>query len=195
MTITDHHPTEQPSPFDLWEMRFPDEADAYPDPRALGACQAAEGCNTMAWRGYDGLCGWHYDELNPDAPRAPFPFPFPPHPADLGDPAAEFLTNPLHITVRRDKAGYTPSPQQVIDLLRATIAELEQDPDELIPDEWLHLFDGLVTLDWDRRAYVRRYSITDGHVAPTMTKDEAWLLMPEYHDDDEAEALMGGDGQ
>lgn len=43
--------------FERWKLRCPEEAAADPDPRSLVPCRGSE-CQTFAWRGYDGLCGW-----------------------------------------------------------------------------------------------------------------------------------------
>ena len=49
--------------FELWRHRFPDAPDR--DPREGGGGLCID-CQTIAWYGYDGLCGWCYEErVNP----------------------------------------------------------------------------------------------------------------------------------
>jgi hypothetical protein len=52
--------------FARWRLRCPAEAEADPDPRVRfgegGPCR--ECSTTFGWRGYDGLCGWCYEEQN-----------------------------------------------------------------------------------------------------------------------------------
>jgi hypothetical protein len=47
--------------FTRWEKQRPHEAAVSRDPRG-DACCRVDGCQTFAWRGYDGLCGWCHDE-------------------------------------------------------------------------------------------------------------------------------------
>jgi hypothetical protein len=48
-------------PLERWRIRHRVEAARDPDPRELRACSGHD-CQTFAWRGYDGLCGWCYEE-------------------------------------------------------------------------------------------------------------------------------------
>lgn len=50
--------------FDLWRRRFPDDDDTQAiDPRVDGDGPCRSCLQTFAWRGYDGLCGWCFEDL------------------------------------------------------------------------------------------------------------------------------------
>jgi hypothetical protein len=46
--------------FSRWRRRFPDLNATDPDPRDERPCVGVD-CQTFAWRGYDGLCGWCHE--------------------------------------------------------------------------------------------------------------------------------------
>ncbi len=51
--------------FELWAHRYPDAPDTDPRVGGNGSCQGDE-CQTFAWYGYGGLCGWCYElQINP----------------------------------------------------------------------------------------------------------------------------------
>jgi len=50
--------------FDRWERRFPEAAARNRDPRGRSGGICRECGTTFAWFGYDGLCGWCYEDAH-----------------------------------------------------------------------------------------------------------------------------------
>lgn len=60
MTDTDTVIDFPADPFTRWRRRFPGAPDTDPREGGAGPC-AGDGCQTFAWYGYGGLCGWCWE--------------------------------------------------------------------------------------------------------------------------------------
>lgn len=57
--------------FARWRVRHPEEARRDDDPRSHEPCNGRD-CQTFAWRGYEGLCGWCFEEEEASINEATF---------------------------------------------------------------------------------------------------------------------------